>query len=307
MSMFVQLPPEKYDKKIFDRFSAQRGRFDIDDARAMMWMSQLSYETGAPDTIREIAAAWNLKPRDPIRARGMLIDTRVIIGERPDCTIVAFAGTDPALASNLITDVRVRLTSSDTHEGFQKAFDAAWDEIKPAIENSTRPLFFTGHSLGAALAVLAAEKACDSGMMPAAVYTFGMPRAGGAIFAARYNEKLGDRTFRLVHGGDIVPCIPEWFARLLPPGRFQFQHVGQMLRCDSGTKFDRLGTLSPMTANDPAFRAGLRENWINRRNALLAGQLFAAAGPGRLGRFLMFLPFAIRDHLPDRYRSALES
>jgi hypothetical protein len=304
--MFVQIPPEKYDKKIFDRFSAQRGRFDVDDARAMMWMSQLSYETGAPDTIKEIAAAWNLKPRDPIRARGMLIDTRVIIGERPDCTIVAFAGTDPALASNLITDVKVRLTSSDTHEGFQKAFDAAWDQIKPAIENSTRPLFFTGHSLGAALAVLAAEKACDSGMIPAAVYTFGMPRAGGAIFATRYNEKLGDRTYRLVHGGDIVPCIPEWFARLVPPSRISFQHVGQMLKCESGAKFDRAAALAVLNCNDPAFRAGVRENWINRKTSFLAGDMFAPAGPGPFGQFLRFVPFAIRDHLPDRYIHALE-
>lgn len=305
MSKFVQLPPEKYDKKAFEKFSAQRGRFDLDDAHAMMWMAQLSYETDAPATIKEIAPVWNLKPIDPIRALGPLIDTRAIIGERDDCTIVAFAGTDPALASNLITDAKVRLTPFDTHEGFQKAFDAVWPQIKTQIENSARPLFFTGHSLGAALAVLAAEKAHDSGMTPAAVYTFGMPRAGGAAFAGRYNRKLGDRTFRLVHGGDIVPCIPEWFARLLPPARISFQHVGQMLKCESGAKFDRLAPLAVATCNDPAFHAGVRENWINRKNAFLAGELFAVAGPGALGQFLRFLPFAIRDHLPDRYLSAL--
>jgi len=305
MSVFVQLPPKDYDAKAFDAFSALRGHFDVDDARAMMWMAQLSYEFDAPETIKEIASVWKLKPIDPIRARGPLIDTRAIVGERADCTIVAFAGTDPALASNLITDAKVRLTPLDTHEGFQNAFDAAWEQVKAQIERSARPLSFTAHRLGAALAVLAAEKAHDAGMTPAAVYTFGMPRAGGATFAARYNGKLGDRTFRLVHGGDIVPCIPEWFARLAPPARIRFQHVGQMLKCDAGAKFDRLAALGVATGNDPAFRMGVRENWINRRNALLGGQLFAAAGPGPLGRLLMLLPFAIRDHLPDRYRNAL--
>jgi hypothetical protein len=305
MSKFVQLPPEKYNKKVFETFDARRGRFDLDDARAMMWMAQLSYETGAPATIKEIAAAWQLKPIDPIRSRGPLIDTRAIIGAREDCTIVAFAGTDPALMSNLITDAKVRLTPWDTHEGFQNAFDKAWDEIRRHIENGVGPLFFTGHSLGAALAVLAAEKAHDSGMAPAAVYTFGMPRAGGASFAGRYNGKLGDRTFRLVHGGDIVPCIPEWIARIAPPAHLPFQHVGQMLKCDSGAKFDRLAPLALATGNEPAFRAGVRENWLNRKNAFLAGELFAVAGPGTLGQFLRFLPFSIRDHLPDRYLNAL--
>jgi hypothetical protein len=307
MSKFVQLPAEDYDENAFAAFAPLRGRFDLSDARAMMWMAQLSYETDARHTIDKVGPIWGFEPVSRLRAQAPRIDTRAIIGKRFDCTVVAFAGTDPALSKNLITDISVRLTAQDTHEGFQNALDAIWPQIKEKIEGSALPIFFTGHSLGAALAVLAAEKAHDNGMMPAGVYTFGMPRAGGANFAVRYNDKLGDRTFRLVHGGDIVPCIPEWFARLLPPGRIQFQHVGQMLRCDSGAKFDRLGALSPMTANDPAFRTGVRENWINRRNALLAGEFFAPAGPGRLGRFLMFLPFAIRDHLPDRYRSALES
>ncbi len=272
----------------------------------MMWMAQLSYETDAPRTIEIVGPVWGFEPVTPLRAQGLRIDTRAIVGVRPDCTIVAFAGTDPALPKNLITDATVRLTADDTHEGFQNAFNAIWPQIEMLLQTDARPLFFTGHSLGAALAVLAAEKAHDIGRTPAAVFTFGMPRAGGADFAGRYNGKLGDRTFRLVHGGDIVPCIPEWFARLAPPGRFQFQHVGQMLKCDSGAKFDRLATLALVSANDPAFRAGVRENWLNRKNAALAGKLLAEAGPGFLGPLYALLPFAIRDHLPDRYRSALE-
>lgn len=306
MSIFVQLPPEDYDERAFAAFSAQRGYFDLDDARAMMWMAQLSYETDALDTISQIAPKWGFKPVAHFRAQGPVIDTRAIIGERDDCTVVAFAGTDPALAKNLITDVSVRLTSFDTHEGFQNAVDAVWRQIKTQIEGSGRPLFFTGHSLGAALAVLAAEKAHDDGVTPAAVYTFGMPRAGGLTFASRYNGKLGDRTFRLVHGGDIVPCVPEWIERLAMLSRVPFQHVGRMLKCDSGAKFDRNKPLTAIDSNDPRFHAGARENLRNRVSALLPGQLLAQAGPGVLGPLFALLPFAIRDHLPDRYLSALD-
>lgn len=305
MSKFVELPPQDYDRNAFDAFASQHGHFDLGDARAMMWMAQLSYETGAPQTIVQIAPLWGFKPIPHFRAQGQVIDTRAIIGERDDCTVVAFAGTDPALARNLITDADCRLTASDTHEGFQDAFDAVWPLIESKIRAGRPPLFFTGHSFGAALAVLAAEKAHDIGIAPAAVYTFGMPRAGGRSFAARYDGKLGDRSFRLVRGGDIVACVPEWIEHLAPPARVPFQHVGRMLKCDSGGKFDRNRPLSAMSCDDSRFGAGVRENWTNRVSAALAGKLLAAAGPGVLGPLFALLPFAIRDHLPDRYLSAL--
>jgi predicted lipase len=108
-----------------------------------------------------------------------------------------------------MTDADCRLTLNDTHEGFQAALDAAWPlvetKLTALIQARRRPIFFTGHSLGAALAVLAAEKAKDGHLVPAAVYTFGMPRAGGRHFKSRYDRALGDCTYRLVYGGDTVP------------------------------------------------------------------------------------------------------
>ena len=303
MSIFVQLPPEDYDRTAFAAFLPQRGRFDLDDARAMMWMSQLAYETDAPATIKTIGPLWGFDPIPSLRAQGVAIDTRAIVGMRTDCTVVAFAGTDPALAENLLTDANARLTPANTHKGFQDALDAVWPQIEPLIRASPRPLFFAGHSLGAALAVLAAKKAFDSGMAPAAVYTFGMPRAGGPSFAAAYNASLGDRTFRLVHGADTVPCVPDAIVDALP---IQFRHVGRMLKCNSGAKFERAAPLMGIEANEPRFLAGARENLRNRLSALMAGRLLALAGPGMLGPLFALLPFPIRDHLPDRYRHALE-
>jgi hypothetical protein len=310
MSVFVQLAPAEYSGMAFASFSAGRRAFDLGDARAMMWMSQLAYETDTPSTIDTVGPRWAFKPIQKLRVAAPAMDTRVIVGERADCTIVAFAGTDPALAANLLTDVNVRLSSVNTHSGFQEALDSVWPSILPHIKTSARPLFFTGHSLGAALAVLGAFRAAKDGIDVGAVYTFGMPRAGAKSFADRYNAKLGERTFRLVHGGDTVPCIPDVLVDSGAVGALlaglQFHHVGRMLKCDSGGKFDRAVALTTTDSNDPRFLAGARENMRHRVSAALAGQLLAAAGPGMLGPFYKLLPFAIRDHLPDRYLRALE-
>lgn len=309
MSIFVQLPLADYSRTAFDQFRPLRAGFDLDDARAMMWMSQLAYETDSPQTIAEVAPLWDFKPIEFVRARARQIDSRAIIGERADCIVVAFAGSDPALSKNLMTDVDCRLTPNDTHEGFQTAIDAAWPHIEMKItalvEARARPIFFAGHSLGAALAVLAADKAKDGSLCPAGIYTFGMPRAGGRLFKTRYNRVLGDCTYRLVYGGDTVSCMPDSIKVL--GIHTEFQHVGRLLTCKSGGKFDRATPLSEKKSNDPRFADGLRDNLRNTMRSLLAGRIFAPTGPGALGRLCALLPFGIRDHLPDRYLKALEA
>jgi hypothetical protein len=101
-----------------------------------------------------------------------------------------------------------------------------------------------------------------------------------------------------------VPCIPDSIKALgiLTP----FQHVGRLLTCKSGGKFDRTTRLTDTTSNDPRFIEGVRDNLRNSLRALLAGRIFAPTGPGPLGRLFALLPFGIRDHLPDLYLKALE-
>jgi hypothetical protein len=299
MSKFVELPPHDYNKAAFDKFRPQRGAFSLDDALPMMWMAQLAYESDAVKTIKQVAALWQLERVQHLAALGKKIDTRVVIAERAGCTFVAFEGTDPAIAANVLTDANAMLTDDDEHAGFEAALMAVWPKVLQDLGTRPKPLFVTGHSLGAALAVLAAEKANDAGIVPAAVYTFGMPRAGGDRFARRYIGKLGDRTFRLVHGNDIVPCVPDSIGPLV------FRHVGRMLKCPSGGKFDPAMPLSNTENDDPRFAPGARDSFRNQLSAFLGGRFLSPQGPGALGRMFAFLPLAIRDHLPDRYLSAL--
>jgi hypothetical protein len=82
-------------------------------------------------------------------------------------------------------------------------------EALKAHEDGTRSLWITGHSLGGALAMLTAAFLANVQNHPlAGVYTFGQPRVGDPVFQRRYDETLGDITFRCVNNCDPVPHLP---------------------------------------------------------------------------------------------------
>ncbi|KAL6838209.1 hypothetical protein ACP4OV_031971 [Aristida adscensionis] len=87
----------------------------------------------------------------------------------------------------------------------------------------------TGHSLGAALAVLIADELAGVGVAaPVAVFSFGGPRVGNRAFAARV-EARGARVLRVVNAHDVVPRFPPG----LPVAAPGYADVGRELRLDS--------------------------------------------------------------------------
>ncbi len=79
------------------------------------------------------------------------------------------------------------------HQGFHDGFFLVWDKVKSYLKSITnngsakRPLWITGHSMGAALATLAADKAVREGLDNVkGVYTFGSPRVGDSGFKDRF-------------------------------------------------------------------------------------------------------------------------
>src|SRR2546423_1180300 len=173
MSALVEFPPHVFNAHAFDNFEG-RSEFSIENALAMMWFAQLAYETGQRATIEEIAPKWNLTVTDTIAKRlvhqpdpqiekKFSLDTRGIVARRNDGVFIAFGGTDPAVWENVATDFRFKPTKDDgVHSGFQAAFDAVGDTVTAAITPKPKQLFVSGHSLGAALAVLAARFALQS-------------------------------------------------------------------------------------------------------------------------------------------------
>ena len=101
------------------------------------------------------------------------------------------------------------------HSGFKAAYDAVKDQMLRAVmklinEHSSASVFVTGHSLGGALAVLAAldiKKAIGSRKIH--LYTYGQPRVGNSDFADYVFSVLpGDQYIRVVHYDDAVPHLP---------------------------------------------------------------------------------------------------
>jgi len=202
------------------------------------------------------------------------------------------------------TDGAILLSpDTDTHMGFQTALNAVQAMIQQAVTKSQqtgKPLWITGHSLGAALAALAAQFADSLHHAAKAVYLFGMPRAGGARFQAAYNgnANLGPVSYRFVHGDDVVARVP--------PSANGYRHIGRMLKCASGAKFDPTRTpLSALGSDDPEFSTGVLEALVGGASNVLAGRLFSPPGPGSFGPFFRFLPPPVRDHLQDSYWIAL--
>ena len=102
------------------------------------------------------------------------------------------------------------------HHGFRRAIRAVWnDELLRALNELECPLYYSGHSLGAALATLAAS------LRPAtAVYTFGSPFVGTRGFTATVS---GTPIFRVVDHDDLVARVPLPIRLLLP-----YVHVGEL-------------------------------------------------------------------------------
>ena len=99
------------------------------------------------------------------------------------------------------------------HRGFKNALDEVWEDLFPylaALQRRGCKIWMTGHSLGAALATLAADRYGEV----QGVYTFGSPRVGNR----RFKENYSIRAYRFVNGNDMVARVP-------PPGFYV--HVGE--------------------------------------------------------------------------------
>ena len=131
---------------------------------------------------------------------GALVTTQP--GLRAPFTILVFRGTKGLLGWP--TNMNSILTSwsggGSVHLGFKTGFTGLWEKIEPVLSKMETPLFITGHSLGGAMAVLAASRRPD-----AVAYTFGAPQTGDAAFARALEC---NRVYRVENACDVVTTLP---------------------------------------------------------------------------------------------------
>ena len=121
---------------------------------------------------------------------------------------VAFRGTEPNEWSDIKADLKIRKVKVPTgfvHRGFKDALDEVWEDVLKWIKEQKREsVFFTGHSLGGALATLAASR---WNTIETHLYTYGSPRVGGRKFVKSF---LSSNGYRFRNNNDIVTKVPFW-------------------------------------------------------------------------------------------------
>ena len=120
--------------------------------------------------------------------------------------VLAFRGTEPNEMSDVKADLKAWKSKSKTdgkvHDGFYDEINKVWAKIRPLIKTG-KPLYICGHSLGGAMATIAAsrlEKECT------ALYTYGSPRVGNK----RFVDNLTVTHYRWRNNNALVPAVPLW-------------------------------------------------------------------------------------------------
>ncbi|HVT29987.1 MAG TPA: lipase family protein [Lacipirellulaceae bacterium] len=174
-----------------------------------------------------------------------------------DDTVVTCRGTEPNDWNDVKADLDLGMAMAETvgwvHRGFKHEVDDLWPRLEQALVNNTRTLWFSGHSLGGAMAAICAGRCRLSYIRsnPRALFTFGSPRVG----SRRYVNYVQIETYRWVNNNDIVPRVP--------PAWLGFRHKGQEVYLNAYGKIRELTGWQRLKDRWRGFVRGLEEGRID--------------------------------------------
>ncbi len=265
-ALFDPKPDYPYFERTADHpFDPRAEEFSPGNALLMAEASLLAYMRD-PEFIRNaLAGAGFVSVQFPAVDPESKHQPCCIVARHLDFMLVIFRGTQPGeraqaaergragIWSDFFTDSKFLFRDSAlggrVHAGFEESLDAVWPaliEILDEPEARDLPIWFTGHSLGGALAVLSADRfarrADVTGDEPAdsagsslprvaGVYTFGCPRVGDTDF----RQGFAPRVFRMINDLDMVPHLP---PKDVLPGK-SYCHVGDVSCLETDGKLAR--------------------------------------------------------------------
>ena len=164
--------------------------------------------------------------------------------------VLSFRGTEVKQKSDVLADLEAgknfeinkntSVVMGKVHHGFKHELDKLWPEIEEICKKNAGDLYITGHSLGAAMATIAAIR-----LQPNVVslITFGSPRVGTQEFV----NNLTVEHFRVQNNNDAVTKVPFYIMG--------FRHHGD---CIYLNYYGEIRTLSPWQRFKDMIRSRLR-------------------------------------------------
>jgi len=155
--------------------------------------------------------------------------------------VIAFRGTEPNEWNDIRADLDATKALAETvgrvHRGFKKEVDDIWPMLEKVLsadqETLDKYLWFTGHSLGGAMAAICAGRCQLSAVKtyPEQLHTFGSPRVG----TKRYINHAKINYYRWVNNNDVVTRTP--------PAWMGYHHSGKEMYLDSDGKLKELNPI----------------------------------------------------------------
>ncbi len=110
------------------------------------------------------------------------------------------------------TDFAAAGVGARFHKGFLGALAQIWDPLFAAVDalmnEKDRRLWVTGHSLGGALALLAAWRFQRNFLQAHEIYTFGAPMIGNDAASKAFEKEFPNKIHRYLDKDDFVPLLP---------------------------------------------------------------------------------------------------
>lgn len=133
--------------------------------------------------------------------------------ESPRDIVIALRGTETDCMEDIKADLRIAREGTEyglVHRGFLIEVNDLWPQVKADVavrgDTASKGLYFTGHSLGGAMATVMANECYNdpTTLLPVELHTFGSPRTGDL----EWIENIAVTHHRWQNNNDIVPRMP---------------------------------------------------------------------------------------------------